>query len=200
MTPFHPSMANAWDTTPFPTRGDTAELPIAAEKGWAITEWETFEVELGELYSVFVGKSYRSREAFALYSRPANFSARMDALEAVGKAYFVTHPDQGLEGEFYRVTCRGRQFSYRRNEIVHSCIRALAGIPANATTANATISLFVFLAPPLYQDRKFNAANRPAFLYSSKEIGYYKECLRGLIAQASTLLYQLRGLGKPPSL
>lgn len=198
-------MKNAWDVTPIPKDGDAVRVEIAAAKGETTSAWEDFEVELADIYAAFTKLPSRSREAYALYSEQLNFKGRLDELEKLAASYFAINCDQDLEGRFLDIACYARNFSARRNEIVHSSIRPI-GIPGSGglgrsalgTTPLGGLRPALFLVPPIYQDKKYDRRNAPSFMYGSKEILYYQQCFNFLTHLALVLNALLRRLGTPP--
>lgn len=157
--------------------GDVSELTYAAV-GRAMSEWERLEVELAHLYTKFVRLPRHSLIAIRPYGTPINFGNRMDGLENAAGGYFVTAPDQGVEGEFSTIATHCRKWSLRRNEVAHGIVQPVQWIRAFHAGDDDNIDMpdetKYCLLPPHYSPRRFDGANFPNFAYTSIELAKFE--------------------------
>jgi hypothetical protein len=176
--------AAPWDIAPIPSRGDPEAAITYAAKGRAISVWEEVEITLSQLYAVLTGSPRLSREACQRYGEPLNFKDRLAGLEEAGARYFVTHYNQGVEGEFAALVERTGRLSVRRNELTHSWVQPIQFGKTHQRLGSgedqSTTRWRFFLVPPTYTSGKFDAADRPVFIYTSREILGYASQFSGL--------------------
>jgi hypothetical protein len=178
-------MSNPWDVPPLPERGDDDADDTYKMIGRALTDWENLEVQLAHLYASFTEQPNRL-EAFRAYGGyPAGstiFAVRVAQLKKVAAAYFVNFPSQPNEGEFDDLMDRAQRLADRRNEIAHSVVDAMQWDPSLRPLYKHLIDEPAeFCAiPSYYTHRKFDASNRPAYAYTSKELIGYALAFRDL--------------------
>ena len=185
----------AWDIAPIPSRGDPEADVTYAAKGRGVSVWEEVEIALSQLYAVLTGSPRLSREACQRYGEPLNFKDRLAGLEEAGARYFVTHYNQAVEGEFAALVERTGRLSVRRNELTHSWVQPIQFEKSHQRLGSEEDQWATrwgyFLVPPTYRSRKFDPADRPLFIYTSREILEYASqftCLKSDIERFATAL------------
>jgi len=177
-------MANPWDIPSSPTSGDDSLDTLYQAVGRALTEWEHVESALGDLFAFLVGApwEYPSKQpAVRAYGSVISFQQRATMLIEAAEAYFNLHPDENLTHRFSRiVSTECREFSSRRNEIAHGRVQAAFESPMGGRLSN-------FLTPGLYASKKWRPNEPPKYIYTSKEIDYFRN-------QFEELYDRIRGL------
>jgi len=165
-----------WNLTDLPRGGDEYFDELAAAKGRSTSNWEMCEIAFSRLFAVAVRSHCEDIEAAKAYGEAQNFKGRLSALERVMERHFRTHCNQTLEGDFEDLTALARNFSLRRNEVVHSVIRPVMYERSYQKLPDGdqwTSKYRFFLVPPDYTARKFDKDKRPLFIYTSQEVNYF---------------------------
>jgi hypothetical protein len=164
-------MPNPWDRPLLPKRGDDNDLMTYAGVGWVTSQWERIEFSLARLFSIFVGRPDESR-ALIEYSAPPIFRMRFDALLRTAARFFISNPDQQLEGELHALTVQLHGFADRRNDIAHGMvfpIQSIEFLRRHLDPRHAHRRQFALISP--FQTLKRDAAkDTPAYAYTSAEM------------------------------
>lgn len=164
-------MTDPWDPFPLPTRGDDDERLTFEGIGRALTQWEAVEFQCARLYSIFVGdfdgptiQQYSEGHGF--------FQQRLTGLKAKAKNYFVQHPNQESEGNFYCLTSATERFADRRNEVAHGIVFPIHNLEFFKTKFSSDVGdeAQYALIPPYYLVKKHGTDGFPVYAYTSAEL------------------------------
>jgi hypothetical protein len=159
------SMADLWDIPPFPDRGDSSPQETRDAKSAALDEWERVENRLGELNARFG----RSLSGAATYGNGTTLTARLTILERTADAYFVTHQNQAVEGQFCALVQTVNKMADRRNDIAHGVTTPYTTTVDENGFPDLTTTTYV-LAPAQYDVKRMDESNKASFIYSSHEL------------------------------
>jgi hypothetical protein len=164
-------MSNPWDRPPIPTHGDSTDDRTYAGVGRVVTEWEHVELELGYLYSLFVGK-HAELEGVREYGSGAVFAHRVETLTKAHERFAQSLPSQELEAEFFALINRIKKFSDRRNDVAHGVVRPIEWTrPPDPHGDSTDQSFFGYcLVPPNYKGKHFDPNNLPSYVYTYDEM------------------------------
>jgi hypothetical protein len=146
-------MPDPWDRPPIAPVGDASADITYTAVGRFLSQWEGLEIELSDLYAIFIGK-YEKREAYEeYYNKSRTLSSRIKLLNESAYSFFIIHPSQTDEGDFSNLTARILGFSDRRHEIAHGIVRPYVAYAwltewSNPTDRDTTKTCLV---PPYYQ-------------------------------------------------
>ena len=178
-------MTNPWDTPPRAEVGDTHADAIYIAVGHALSEWEHLESALGQLFAFLVGAEivYPNNEpAMRAYGSVISFQGRASMLEEAAAGYFHTRPNEEFQSRFRKIlSTECRQFSGRRNDIAH-------GRWQQAWQKNGQLGHFLM---PGYQPSKhwkIGDNPSPKYLYTSKEIAYFRARFEDLYDEVAGLV------------
>jgi hypothetical protein len=190
------AMAIPWDIPPLAEIGDMDANAIFVAVGRALTEWEHLETALGQLFAFLVGAqvSYPNNEpAMRAYGSVVSFQGRASMLEEAAAGYFHAHPSESFEDRFHQiVTVECRHFSGRRNDIAHG--RSQQAWQRDGKTGH-------FLTPGYHSSKgwKIGATPAPKYLYTSKEIGYFREQFEDLYDKVAGLVNDMMDVQRASS-
>jgi hypothetical protein len=181
-------MPEPWDVPPLPERGDNCEDVTYAGVGRVISSWEAVEVQLAHLYTVFIGRPHE-HHAIRAYGSPRIFADRLVLVRRAADQYFVSAPDQAVEGDVTELLERVRRYSDRRNEVAHGIVRQMSWVRAlrDRLVSDAVGKFQYCLVPPHYTFRKFDGQNQPTYAYTSAELLTLNERLFWLAQEVSDL-------------
>ncbi len=120
-----------------------------AAVGRAISSWEIFELQMAELYSIFVGR-HNDLEVITNYGADpfyATFEKRMTFVGNAAEKYFLKYPSQEIEGTFCSLVGRARELSHKRHQIAHGIVMS-CGLPSEKAHKAGLIEYAV--RPPWY--------------------------------------------------
>jgi hypothetical protein len=185
-------MSNPWDVPPIPNRGDEDEDATYAGVGRVMSRWEAVEVELAHLYTIFVNRPHEA-DAIKAYGMGRIFAERLALLREAAERYFVSSPDQAIEGAARELLDRVRRYSDRRNEVAHGIVRQMRWVRGvRDNLAQDAVGRFQHcLVPPHYTFRKFDQHNRPTYAYASAELLTLDEKLFWLAHEVQDLRLRL---------
>jgi hypothetical protein len=92
---------------------------ICAAVGLALSQWETMELGLAILYSIFLGKPKDLNLLIQFGDLGPTFSSRKVVLERAAEQYFIAHPNQDDEGELREILEWATGLSKHRHQIAH---------------------------------------------------------------------------------
>jgi hypothetical protein len=173
-------MSDPWDIPPIPTKGDDDDSSTYAGIGMVISEWERIEVELSDIYGMFVGVfGGDTRRTMREYGEPRIFEERIKGLLAKAERYFQRYPHQEKEGAFCKIVCIARKFAARRGDLAHCVVTRSNWWPPPDIYSPSPVAYCA--VPPHYAGKKFDPNNMPTYVYTSKEMielagGLYQFC------------------------
>jgi hypothetical protein len=194
-------ISQPWDVSSIPRNGDASTRDTYAAKGLAASLRESAEVSLSHLFSALHGDRPDDTQTAKRYGELLNFSSRLHGLETAGFNFFRANCDQSFEADFDDIVLLAGMFVVRRNEIVHSIVRPVIFDRSFERTAEGdkwTTMYQFYLVPPTYTDRKFDASNRPSFIYTSVEIQAYSNWFGFIDEAAQNLALRLANPLVPP--
>lgn len=179
-------MLNPWDVPPLPTMGDDDPDWTYAGVGRVTSQWEAIEIQFSRLYSIFVGKPDEEMRA---YGKGRIFRERSEILAQAAKTYFISNPDQELEGQLYSLTQRAEGFSDRRNEIAHGIVFQLQRLTFFRESMDVSVrGKFQYgLIPPYHTLRKHAADGSPLYAYTSVHLLKLEEDMSWLVADLESV-------------
>ena len=196
-------MAEPWDLPPKPANGDTTPAVLFAAIGRALSEWEELELYLARLYALFLQVPPIKAIEQPEYKNAPTFSMRAKTIEDAAERYFISHPNQHLEGDFKTVICGARKLANRRNDIAHGVARLTWGEFGEIPLSDAMQRGEIFLGPARYRAKQFDNL-APEYLFSSAEVLHFAEQFRlWRVVQIEMLiaeLYSRASPGTPPPL
>lgn len=194
-------MSNPWDIPPMPEKGDEDINTTYASVGRALSAWERFESHLAFMFIKFLNLNPRGDVAPAIraFGVISSYRNRIDLIRTASQAFMhSTQPPEGLEEQLSTLLNMGDRYAPRRNEIAHGIVLNFkeAFLVDNKITAKA--NGFV-LAPHYHNPKKQNLVGRvpiPTYLYTSKEIDYFKDRFEELEPQALNFMKELNAFRK----
>ena len=108
---------------PRATRGDAASDTLYLAVGKALSQWETLEIELGQLFAVLVESP--SQAASRAYGVVASALGRRDLLEKAAEVYFAKRSEDDYT-TFDNLMKALKHASTCRNNIAHGHVREYA--------------------------------------------------------------------------
>lgn len=166
-------MSNPWDPLPFPLLGDDDPYDLYAAVGVFVSEWESVELKLAQLYCVFVGDA-PDGEALWDYGKPRIFSHRLDGLAKVAGPYFTKRHDQHLEGQFGLIYRTASGYSERRNEIAHGIVMHVGRISFFIDKMKlADPAKRQYLVVPPYHSVRNHKSGFPSWAYNRAQITFF---------------------------
>lgn len=168
-------MKKPWDVRPTADTGDRDADVLFAAIGQALTEWETVESSLAELFAVFVsarGKSIFWKPAIQAYGSIVSFKSRCEMLRVAAQAFFSTRKKASATQEtFKRLISEASNYSGRRNEIAHGQVSEMKLVYQGGRTRSGGYFLF----PSLYNPKKFKKSLGMTYSYASADIYHYRQ-------------------------
>ena len=163
-------MTSPWEPFSIPIIADEDRRDTYAGVGRALSEWEGIEVGLCRIFSFFVGDP--DGAAMRTYGEPRIFRDRFQALLRVANKFFISSPDQELEGTIDQLETEISGYADRRNEIAHGIV-----MPINAYSfakqvfpqAKPRTNYYVLL-PSYYQVRNHRPDGMPEFIYGANAL------------------------------
>lgn len=112
------------ETIPAPAlpEGETDPNVLYAAVGRAIHRWENMELALARLYVILSGLPDRPDSYVPYGTEYRKFSMRKVAVERAAEKFFVSRPDQMLEGELRRILQTLDELAIVRHRIAHGHI------------------------------------------------------------------------------
>lgn len=176
------SKRDPWELPAFPIGGDESKDITFTGIGRVISEWEAVEFGLSRIHSVFCGDP--DGEALRLYGKGRIFKERHSILSAAGDQYFVTKPNQDLEGRLVRLLRATEGFADRRNEVAHGIVMAASNIEYFRIAMKIEpTELRYALMPPYYLLRKHQPDGFPAYAYNAEKLSELHKLLSDLSLQ-----------------
>jgi hypothetical protein len=153
-----------------------------------MSSWEAVEVALAHLYTVFIKRPHE-HDAIKAYGSPRIFTNRLALVRRAADQYFVSAPDQAIEGDVAELLERVQRYSDRRNEVAHGIVRQMSWVRGlrDRFVPDAVGRFQYCLVPPHYTLRKFNQHNLLTYAYTSTELLTLNECLFWLAQEVSDL-------------
>ena len=150
--------------------GDCSADAIYVEVGRALTQWETLESELANIYAHLLadGSGARFLAAGSAFGQISGSMNRQEMLKSVIAIVFSSPPMDALEeikAEISVLLNDVRNYTGRRNAIAHGVVIELS--VNNGARAS-------FLAPAWYMTRKQHApaSFSPKFMFNSRTLAY----------------------------
>ena len=187
-------MPDPWDNPELPSEADENIDLVYNGVGRVTSEWEGIEVGFSRIYSFF-SQSPDEYAAFAKYGEGNIFQTRMNALVAIGDAYFINHRNQELEGEFHRLSTLASDYSKRRNDIAHGIVGPIQYYEwfASKTQIKPKTNYWALL-PAYHKLSKPILNNPPRYVYYSKSLRVVEKGINSLYGEIAQYREQLRGL------
>jgi hypothetical protein len=135
-----------WEVPDIPQCGDASQDDTFRAVGAALSQWELFEGNLSLAFSYFVGTGYGNIVALRAYGSVETFRGRANMIETAAEVYFKHTPDPQLQVLLKEILKQSRQFSSRRNEVVHGIVSPFVG----RDEADEWINLGFVLYPAYY--------------------------------------------------
>jgi hypothetical protein len=149
---------------------DTDRKDTYAGVGRVLSEWEGIEVGLCRIFSFL--KDDPDGASMKEYGQPRIFRERYSTLLRMADQFFVSFPDQLLEGTLHQLSSQIFRHSDRRNEVAHGIV-----MPINAYSFARKIlpkleprTNYYALLPSYYQVRSHNSAGLPEFIYGASSL------------------------------
>jgi hypothetical protein len=180
-------MMNLWDIPPPPTKGDDDQEITYAGVGRVLSQWEMIEVRLGYIYAWLMKRPDEIETVRAYGEGKRNFEERISGLRQIAEVYFLWNPHQDTEGELDALISMVRKFAMRRNDVAHCIVQPFQWIESPGRDA----PLQFCAAPPLYNGKKFDPQNLPAFVYTSVELITLSNALFGVAQDAERFQWRL---------
>jgi hypothetical protein len=172
-------MSEPWGIPPFPQHGDPSPEITWAAVGRALSDWEErVELHFARLYARILSIPPAEAIFRPAYKDAPNFSDRASIIERAAEHDSILRPDQDQESMFKNAMSLARNLAKRRNDIAHGVVRFHWQIDKSSLEA-VEINEYM-LTPATYRAKMFDAATRPAYLFSSIEINYFAEQFRFL--------------------
>lgn len=187
-------MQNLYDVAPLSDKGDPEDGALYEAVGRALTQWETLEGILAEIFGLLCGANLREGGAIRAYGVVSAFTGRKDMLDA---AFEVCPLKEGAEAATLPALLkRAKMFSARRNEIAHGVVLGVT---------DKAIFRGYYLVPAHYNSRKRNPVfpDQPDFAdaisqmifgkyaYTANQIDGYREQFFHLTSDASRIAQAL---------
>jgi hypothetical protein len=194
------AMTNPWEAPPLPAAADEDIDAIYRGVGRVITAWEGIEVNLSRIYSMLHARP-DDLETIRQYGEPLKFAHRFSNLQSFARRFFVTRPNQEIEGRLDDLAGRISSYSSRRNEIAHSLVNPIQIYPwflERATSIKPRTNYWALI--PSYhnfRDHVDMGADKPlkrvpAFVYTSNELKHLEVGLNALYGELSGYREKLR--------
>jgi hypothetical protein len=137
---------------------DDTERDTFAAVGHALTCWESVEVGLADLYSLFKG-SPSSKSVVGEFGRLyATTVRRLAGLDDAAKRYFIRWPSQEREGDFQLLKKTVERLSIDRHRIAHGLVdRVYFGTPDGGMVGGFA------LVAPWYSERRLGMTQNDAW-------------------------------------
>ncbi len=171
---------------------DTDRKDTYAGTGRVLSEWEGIEVGLCRIFSFLKGDP--DGASMKEYGQPRIFRERYSMLLRVADNFFVSHPNQSLEGTLHQLSSQIFSHSDRRNEVAHGIV-----MPINAYLFAKDIlprleprTNYYALLPSYYQVRSHNLAGLPEFIYGASFLHVIADEMALCYAQISDFRESLR--------
>jgi hypothetical protein len=162
-------MPTPWDNPSFPPQGDALEDMTYCAVGHVLSRWESVEVQLATLYSVFVEMPYELG-AIKQYGDPRIFHERASQLGRAAEQRFMRHPNQAVEAEFRWLFDAAIGWSGRRNDVAHGIVEQAYKLSHYRPAYNEDGTIRYVLIPSFYMHRKRDPNYRPVYCYTSVEM------------------------------
>lgn len=132
--------------------GDEDPSLIYVAVGMAIHRWESLEERLAGLALTFQGIPAIPPNLPGFGSRNGIFRMRLKALEDAGARYFVSNPDQSLEGQLASLIAKTNELSIERHRIAHGHITMWGEMqmPSHESYTDVRFTILYRWAPPWY--------------------------------------------------
>lgn len=156
---------------PLATIGDEKDEITYTAIGRALSRWESAEIRVASLFALLIAMP-TPLPAIRAYGSVATFQVRKQMVLGAADSFFNTHPNDELHKKIKDLFSKYfDKAGSRRTEIAHGIV-----ISKNPTKRKRQF----FLAPAYYSSKNYDHKFNPAYLYSSKEIGEYREAFEQL--------------------
>lgn len=172
-----PKQPKPWDRRPFPEIPTMVEADIYSAVGVALTEWERFEAQAGNLFLEIT----RPIERVALlraYGSIVTFSGRLEMIDAAMEAHLNMRPDDILAAAYRQFWDEAKGFSPRRNEIAHGvCFPSWHEISADENDRGYLLfpSDYATNKHELIGVHEWGHSELPVYGYGADDIRYYAD-------------------------
>jgi hypothetical protein len=160
--------------------------------GRALTVWESMELALARLYSVFLKRPYELA-AYDEYGRAGRiFAERLRILEKQANAYFFPKPLQEHEMQAKALLLEASNLSIRRHQIAHGMVAGVPVADPDMADEDGWIDprvMYGLMAPEYAAGR----LRRPGdgYLFGSKQIDEYALEFAGLTTRINVFAQTL---------
>ena len=173
------TLSNPWDRPPVPRHGDDDQDRTYCGVGRVVSEWETIELELGHLYSLFEGK-FGNPGSVRDYGTSPMFADRVAKLEKAKQRFFGRNPNRELDAEFCEMLERIRQYADRRHDVAHGIVRPIIwAFGSAASSATGDLPFHYCVVAPDYKENRFDENHQPIYAYTWPEMMQIQGALHG---------------------
>lgn len=180
-------MTEPWDIPSFPKCGNKSQAVLFESIGRALMNWEELEGTLAHLYSAFVAKTRFNVAANREYGVPDKFAERLRGLDKCAQKFFIACHSQQLEGDFAKIIKYASGYSMRRNEIAHGRARPFQWVRGGLYAGAHEWCVI----PAHFRAKKFTKADRPSYVYTSREINRFAAAFWEISLWANDLGYRI---------
>jgi len=143
---------------------------VYVQVGRTLSNWEAVEFRLALLHASFLGTP-NHLTALQSYGSGRIFRDRLETLRRAADSYFVSTPDQPLEGAFDLLAQEASELADHRNDIAHGIVFLVSAMgPFLKHLEDPDDPLQYALVPPLYALRKHDHRGAPRYAYSSMDL------------------------------
>jgi hypothetical protein len=174
------TVTNPWDRPPVPPQGDNDQDRTYCGVGRVVSEWETIELELAHLYSLFENK-FGNPVTVQDYGADALFADRVSKLVKAKERFFARNSNQSLDAEFCELLERIRKYADRRHDVAHGIVRPIiwAFGSAQAASAASDLPFHYCVVAPDYKENRFDEHHLPIYAYTWPEMMQIQGALHG---------------------
>lgn len=137
---------------------DDTEQDTFAAIGRALTKWESVEISLADLYSLFRGAPFANNVVGDFGQRYSTTVRRLAGLDDAASRYFARRPGQEREGEFRRLRKAVEALSIDRHRIAHGIVDRV-----NWGNPDGTVITGFALVAPWYAERRLGMTQNEAW-------------------------------------
>lgn len=179
--------ANPWTRPPILSIGDKTADDVYTAVGWALSGWESLEMNVVGLFDRLIGVDLDSHASHRAYGAVTIWNIRRDMLRAAADAYFLEFPNQPLAREIDETIKLIDNYASRRNDIAHGIVMAydeVFGLPGPDGGFRGWV-----LFPALTSTKAMRLPFRdPKYAYTSGQIRAFGERFRAIVPTINKLI------------
>jgi hypothetical protein len=173
---------NPFASAIYSNEGNFNAADVYTSVGFALSQWETSETQLGALCTVLMKPKGGNHVAYRAFGGVLASGSRRDMIIAAANAYFSILPNSDLSQSIKRLMGIYSEASRRRDEIAHGVVMGTPLMP--------NVSTLFFLVPSFYASKKH--APMPSFettyRFGSKDLDHYAKCFAELGSRAGKIM------------